>query len=344
MKSEAEGSATKGAMSKESATAEGGFAARRAAWRTVVAQYAGLAVALAALVAVFGVSTAHFFSLTTLRTVANQIPDAVVIAVGLTLVMVAGGIDLSVGSVLALSGAVLGACLVDLRLPLAPAVAACLLTGLGCGIVNGLVTVRWRLPSFIVTLGMLEIARGGAYLATGSQTKYVGAAVERVAEASLFGLSFPFALAIAVVAAGQFVLARTVWGRYLVAVGTNEEAVRLSGVDPRPVKLAAFALSGALAALAAVTHSARLSSADPNAGTGFELNAIAACVIGGTSLAGGRGSAVGSFCGVLIIAVLGAGLAQLGAGEPTKRLVTGGVIVAAVILDFYRARLGGESA
>jgi ribose transport system permease protein len=321
--------------------AEGGFSARRAAWRVVVAEYAGLAVALAALVAVFGSSTEHFFTLTTLRTVANQIPDAVVIAVGLTLVMVAGGIDLSVGSVLALSGAVLGACLVDLRLPLVVAVAACLLTGLGCGIVNGLVTVRWRLPSFIVTLGMLEIARGAAYLATGSQTKYVGAAVERVAEASLFGLSLPFAVALAVVAAGQFVLARTVWGRYLVAVGTNEEAVRLSGVDPRPVKLAAFALSGALAALAAVVHSARLSSADPNAGTGFELNAIAACVIGGTSLTGGRGSVVGSFCGVLIIAVLGAGLAQLGAGEPTKRLVTGCVIVAAVIVDFYRARLSG---
>jgi ribose transport system permease protein len=146
-------------------------------------------------------------------------------------------------------------------------------------------------------------------------------------------------LALAVVAAGQFILHRTVWGRYVIAVGTNEEAVRLSGVSVRPVKLAVFALSGALAAVAAIIQCARFSSADPNAGAGFELNAIAACVIGGVSLMGGRGSVVGSFFGVLIIAALGAGLAQVGAQEPTKRLVTGCVIVAAVIIDVYRGRL-----
>jgi ribose transport system permease protein len=321
------------------AAAERRFAGSQSVWRGIAVEYAGLTLALVALVAVFGLSTEHFFSLTTLRTVANQIPDAVVIAVGMTLVMVAGGIDLSVGSVLALCGAVLGVCLVDFKLPLPVAFVACLLTGLVCGLVNGFVTVKWRLPSFIVTLGMLEIARGGAYLVTNSQTKYIGVSVERIAEASFFGLSLPFALALAVVAAGQFAIARTVWGRYLVAVGTNEEVVRLSGIDPRPVKLAVYSLSGALAAVAAVIHSARLSSADPNAGAGFELNAIAACVIGGTSLTGGRGSVVSSFFGVLIIAVLGAGLAQIGAQEPTKRLVTGCVIVTAVILDAYRARL-----
>jgi ribose transport system permease protein len=298
-----------------------------------------MTLALTVLVAVFGLTTEHFFSLITLRTVANQIPDAVVIAAGMTLVMIAGGIDLSVGSVLALCGAVLGVCLVDFQIPLPVAVVACLLTGTLCGLVNGLLTVKWRLPSFIVTLGMLEIARGGAYLVTNSQTKYIGASVERIAEASLFGLSLPFVLALAIVAAGQFAMIRTVWGRYLVAVGTKEEVVRLSGIDPRPVKLSVYCLSGALAAVAAIIHCARLSSADPNAGTGFELNAIAACVIGGTSLMGGRGSVVSSFFGVLIIAVLGAGLAQIGAQEPTKRLVTGCVIVTAVILDFYRVRL-----
>jgi len=133
---------------------------------------------------------------------------------------------------------------------------------------------------------------------------------------------------------------RTVFGRYVVAIGTNEEAVRLSGIDPRPVKLAVFALSGLLAGLGGVFNAAYLESADPNAGIGMELSAIAAVVIGGTSLMGGRGSVVNSFSGVLIIAVLQTGLAQVGASEPMKRVITGTVIVAAVVADVYRHRLG----
>lgn len=317
-------------------------ATRWQALRRSLAEYLGLVAVLAVLVIVFGLSTDHFFSLTTFRTIANQIPDLVIVAAGMTFVLIVGGIDLSVGSVLALGGAVLGVCLVDLKLGLPLAVLACLATGLLCGVANGFFVVRFSLPSFIVTLGMLEIARGAGYLVTGSQTKYIGAPIERIAEASVVGLSLPFLLAVATVAAGHFVLTRTIFGRYVIAVGMNEEAVRLSGVNTRPVKLAVFALSGLLAALAAVLHCARLASADPNAGTGFELQAIAAVVIGGTSLMGGRGSIISSFFGVLIIAVLGAGLAQVGAQEPTKRLVTGCVIVLAVLLDYYRRRRSGK--
>ncbi|MHC4585857.1 MAG: ABC transporter permease, partial [Planctomycetota bacterium] len=160
-----------------------------------------------------------------------------------------------------------------------------------------------------------------------------------IAEASILGLSLPFIIAVTIVITGQLVLSRTVFGRYLVAIGTNEEAVRLSGIDPRGLKLAVFALCGFLTSIAAVIHTARLSSANPNAGYGLELQAIAAVVIGGTSLMGGRGSVVSSFFGVLIIAVLGTGLAQIGAQESTKRLITGCVIVAAVILDHYRHRI-----
>jgi len=160
-----------------------------------------------------------------------------------------------------------------------------------------------------------------------------------ITETSVFGLSLPFIIAVLIVAAGQLVLSRTVFGRYLIAIGTNEEAVRLSGIDPRPLKLAVFVLCGFLTSIAAVIHTARLSSANPNSGYGLELQAIAAVVIGGTSLMGGRGSVVSSFFGVLIIAVLGTGLAQIGAQESTKRLITGCVIVAAVILDHYRHRI-----
>jgi ribose transport system permease protein len=315
---------------------------RRIGLRAILADYLGLVLVLAGLVLVFSLFTNHFFTLTTFRTIANQVPDAIIIATGMTFVLIIGGIDLSVGSVLALSSAVLGACLVDFQLPLPLAIAACLGAGLICGLLNGVVVVRWALPSFIVTLGMLEMARGAAYLTTGSRTKYIGSAIESVAETALFGLSLPFIVAVVIVAAGQFVLSRTVFGRYMISIGTNEEVVRLSGIDPRPIKIAVFTVCSLLAAVAAVIHSSRLSSADPNAGTGFELQAIAAVVIGGTSLLGGRGSVVSTFFGVLIIAVLGAGLAQIGAQEPTKRLVTGGVIVAAVILDYYRNRLNKD--
>lgn len=340
MNGQAENSAA--APPKLNRRAMAGAAFRRYLGKKHIGEYVGMAVALVILIAVFSLGANHFLTLTTFRTIVNQIPVAVLIAVGMTLVMVAGGIDLSVGSVLALCGAVLGVCLVDWGLPLPLGIAGCLLTGLACGLINGLITVRWQLPSFIVTLGMLEIARGVAYLATNSQTKYIGAAIEQIAEASLLGLSLPFLLAVVVVAVGQFVLTRTIFGRYLIAIGTNEEVVRLSGVDPRPTKLVAFALSGLLAGVAAVLHAARLSAADPNAGTGFELQAIAAAVIGGTSLLGGRGSVVSSFFGVLIIAVLGVGLSQIGAQEPTKRIVTGLVIVVAVVLDYYRSRLAGQ--
>src|SRR5262249_32720451 len=214
-------------------------------------------------------SANHFFSLPTFRTIANQIPDAVIVAVGMTLVIIIGGIDLSVGSVLALSGATLGLTLVNLNLPLPVAIFCCLCVGLICGAINGLVTVRWALPSFIVTLGMLEVARGGAYLATRSQTLYMGGAVERIAEISCFGLSLPFMVAVLIVVAGQAMLSRTVFGRYMLVIGANEEVARYSGVNPRPIKLAVFALCGLLAGVAAIFHSSRLSSANPNAGIGF---------------------------------------------------------------------------
>ncbi|MFG8628548.1 ABC transporter permease, partial [Pseudomonas paraeruginosa] len=144
-------------------------------------------------------------------------------------------------------------------------------------------------------------------------------------------------IALLVMFAAQAALTRTVFGRYLIGIGTNEEAVRLAGVNPKPYKIAVFALMGLLAGLAALFQISRLEAADPNAGVGLELQVIAAVVIGGTSLMGGRGSVVSTFFGVLIISVLAAGLAQIGASEPTKRIITGAVIVVAVVLDTYRS-------
>jgi ribose transport system permease protein len=160
-----------------------------------------------------------------------------------------------------------------------------------------------------------------------------------MASVGVGNISVLFILAIAVAVAAQLVLSRSVFGRRLIAVGTNEQAAFLSGINVGRVKLAVYALSGLLCAAAAVVNTARMASANPNAGTGFELEAIAAVVIGGTSLMGGRGSVVNSLFGVLIIAVLGSGLSQMGTEEATKRIVTGCVIVLAVILDYYRTRI-----
>lgn len=307
-----------------------------------LADYLGLTLALAALILYFGFSTRNFFSVMNFRTIANQVSDTTIVAVGMTFVLIIAGIDLSVGSVMALAGAVLGVCMVKLSVSLPPAmvlpvaIAACLAVGIICGLANGLITIRWRLPPFIVTLGMLEIARGAAHLVTKSETMYLGESIGVIAGK---GLLVPFATAVTIVIIGQIVLSRTVFGRYMVAIGTNEEAVRLSGIDPRPIKLAVFAICGFLTAIAAVISTARMEAVSPNDGEGLELRAIAAVVIGGTSLMGGRGSVISSFFGVLIIAVLEAGLSQMGAKEPTKRVITGCVIIAAVILDYYRHRI-----
>ena len=304
-----------------------------------IADYAGLVGVIVLLIALFGFSTQYFFTLDTFRNIANQIPDALVVATGMTLVLISGGIDLSVGSVIALSGAVLGVCSEQLHWPLPLAIMACLTTGLLCGLVNGMVIVRWGLPSFIVTLGMLEMASGAAYLVTRSNTIYISANIESFSAVSLFGFSLPFLIAMLIVIVGHIVLTRTVFGRHLLALGANTESARLSGIRTIPITVAVFAASGLMAGVAGFFQCIRLNSANPNAGIGFELQAIAAVVIGGTSLMGGRGSVINSFFGVLIIAILGVGLFTLGAQDSTKRLVTGAVIVAAVILDYYRHRI-----
>jgi ribose transport system permease protein len=307
--------------------------------RFLRSEFLGLVVLLLVLLVLFGSLSERFFTLRTFTTVANQVPDLTVIAVGMTFVLIVGGIDLSVGSVLALASAVLGVALVAWELPLAAAAPLAIGVGLLCGLVNGVVSVRWALPSFLVTLGVLEIARGAAYLVTDSRTVYIGSSIESVgAPLPGVGLSLAFLLSVAFVAAGQVALSRTVFGRYAVAIGTNEEAVSLSGVNPRPTRIAVFALAGALSGLGGIFHASRLGAADPNAAVGLELSAIAAVVLGGTSLMGGRGSVVRSFFGVLVIAVLQSGLAQIGASEPAKRVVTGVVIVVAVVADAYRHR------
>ncbi len=300
--------------------------------------YLGLLGVLLIQVVIFSLWEATFLSRGTFYAIAADIPDTAIVAVGMTFMLIIAGIDLSVGSVLALSQAVLGYCMVDMNLPLALAIPACLGIGIICGALSGMVSVRWALPSFIVTLGMLEIARGATYFVTQSRTIYIGDSIGRFSNAIpyLGEFTWPVLICIITVVVGHLVLTRTVFGRYMVAIGTNEEAVRLSGINPAPVKFAVFVICGFSSALAGMIQASKMSSASPNAGIGFELTVIAAVVIGGTSLMGGRGSVVKSFLGVVIVSILNAGLAQIGAPEYAKLPIIGIVIVLAVILDSFR--------
>jgi ribose transport system permease protein len=315
---------------------------RSSSWIAPFADLLGLILVLASLTIAFALTTPYFFSAGMFATLANENAGTILVAVGMTYVLLIGGIDLSVGSVVGLSGVVIGHLMLDKShpFPLLAAAIGTMLVGALCGAFNGLITNFWSIPSFVVTLGMMEIARGLAHQISQSRTAYIGERAGAIADANLLGLSLPFWIALAAVALGQLGLTHTIFGRSVLAVGGNEEAARFSGINTKRVKLMVFILVGFLSAAAAVVNVSKKQSADPNAGNGLELDVIAAVVIGGTSLLGGRGSVVKSLLGVAIIAVLGAGLSARGAHDETKRLVTGCVIILAVILDYYRQLFG----
>ena len=292
----------------------------------------------AALLLWFGSSSAYFFSTASLSSLANRLPALAMVSAGMTLVMVTGGIDLSVGSLLGLCGVVCGLVMTQAGWTLLPAMALALLVGAGAATLTGALAAWFSLPSFIVSLGMLEVARGAAFWLSESLTQYIGASIEGLAR-PWPGLGFSPALMLAAGAVwvSHVLLRQHRLGRQWVAVGANAQAARLSGLDLHRPRILAHAILGALTGLAAVVHASRLGSADPNAGVGFELSVIAAVVVGGTSLNGGRGQVLQSLLGVLIIATVEAGLAQQGVSEPAKRVITGLVIVAAVLAQRWRA-------
>jgi len=303
----------------------------------------GIGLALVLMIVVFSVLAPRFASMANLTNILAQISINTVIAVGMTFVILLGGIDLSVGSVLALATIVGG--LVISREDLSPgtgillSIVASTLVGCLCGLFNGLVCERWKIHSFIVTLGMLNIARGAALQISNSRTIFsFPDAFNEVGSATVVGVPVIFLMALAIVLAGRFVLARTIFGRMIYAIGNNEEAVRLSGHVPAYYKVAAFTVCGGMVGLAAIMYMMRLNIASPILGVGFELNAIAAVVIGGTSMSGGKGSMVGTFLGASIIGVLSNGLLLLGIGDFARQIITGFIIVIAVIIDKYRMR------
>lgn len=311
-------------------------------WRGLVrhGRQVSTLLGLLALCAALWAATPYFMTVSNLLNVMEQTAINAVIAVGMTFVIVSGGIDLSVGSIVALSGVVLASALAaGVAAPLAIGVG--LMVGAACGLVNGLLITRGRLPPFIATLGMMSVARGAALVYTeGRPISGFGDGFRWLATGRLLELPLPVILGALAYLGGHLVLTRTRFGRYVYAIGGNEEATRLSGVPVAFHKTMVYALSGAMSALAAVLLTARLNSAQPIAGNMYELDAIAATVIGGTSLLGGEGTLGGTLIGALIMGVLRNGLNLLGVSSFLQQILIGIVIIGAVLIDSALKRPG----
>jgi len=302
----------------------------------------GTVIGLIVLCAILWILTPYFLTVSNLLNVAEQTSINAIVAVGMTFVILSGGIDLSVGSIVALAGVTLGIALRDGQ-PLALALTAASAAGVVCGLVNGLLVSQGGLPPFIVTLGTMSIARGAALLVTEGRPISGFAPSFRVLATGRVGFVPAPVIATAVVyLAAHVALTRTTFGRYVYAIGGNEEATRLSGVAVRFHKTMIYGVSGLMSAIAAVILTARLNSAQPIAGMMYELDAIAATVIGGTSLMGGDGTLGGTLVGALIMGVLRNGLNLLGVSSFLQQIVIGAVIVVAVLLDTVLKRDGGR--
>jgi ribose transport system permease protein len=322
--------------------------------KDLIQKFAALG-SLVALVAAFSLTSPAFLSLGNGMSIGLQVTSIALLGIGATVVIIAGGIDLSVGSVLALAGVVAALCVKEAGLP----VPLAMLVGIGvgglCGLVNGLVVTRLKLPPFIATLGMMLIARGLALQITGARAvSGLGEAFGELGNGALLrlvrvgddgfpevlfpGIPYPVLLMAGLALAVAFLLRRSVIGRHVYAVGSNAEAARLSGVAVGRVVTLTYVLSGLLAGLTGCVLMSRLVTAQPNEGVMYELDAIASAVIGGTSLAGGVGTISGTVIGAFVIGILRNGLNMNGVSAFTQQIIIGLVILLTVWIDQLRNR------
>jgi len=275
----------------------------------------------------------NFFTVNNILNVLRQVSVVGILAVGMTFVILTGGIDLSVGAVMALSGTIAAGLMVNMGLPGGVGLAAALLVGLGLGLFNGVLVAWGKMPAIIVTLATMGMARGlgliysGGYPISGLPSWVSWFGVGRIGI-----IPVPVIIMLVVYALAWVLLQRTPFGRHVYAIGGNETAARLSGVRTRMVKLAVFAISGVTASLAAIVLTGRLMSGQPNAGVGFELDAIAAVVLGGTAIAGGRGLILGTLIGAVLLGILNNGLNLMGINPYMQDVIKGMIILLAIYI------------
>ena len=316
--------------------------------REFLARFQSL-LALAIMVVALSCLSDKFLSADNGWNILRQISVNLCLSIGMTLVIVSGGIDLSVGAILALAGAVAAGLLksglalpalgVRLQFTTTGAIAAGVAVGAALGWCNGFAIARFQLPAFVATLGMLSIARGLTMLWTGGfPITDLGPAFGFLGSGVLLGVPMPVWIVASLAGVFATVARQTVFGRHVCALGSNELTARLAGLRINRIRISVYTLAGAFAGVAGLIVTARLDSAQPNAGLGYELDSIAAVVIGGTSLSGGRGSILGTVLGCLIIGVLNNGLFLLNVSPFWQQVIKGGVILLAVAIDKLNVR------
>lgn len=311
---------------------------------TILSSYMIYIVLIAMILIVQVLSQGKFLKITNVLNVLRQVTITGTLAIGMTGVLITGGIDLSVGSVMAIAGVVAADMAhEDGTIPLPVALLVGLGIGLAFGALNGWFTAYVKAPAFIVTLGMQSIARGFAYIYTkGAPIINLSDSYLFIGKGTILGIPFPVYLFVAFVLINVYILHFSKLGRYIYAIGNNEEAAIASGVKTKLVKFYVYCSCGVLAGFTGILLSSRTSSAVPNAATGYELDAIAAAVIGGTSTAGGVGTVYGTVVGILILGILSNGLDLLNVSSYIQQVVKGIVILAAVVIDIVNKERNGK--
>ena len=301
-------------------------------------QVGGALIGLIVLVIVFSILSPSFFTAYNVINIARQSSINLMHAVGMTFIILTGGIDLSVGGVEALVGTLVAGCLMD-EIPLAAALIIGLLIGLVAGAFNGLCVAYAKIPAFITTMATVSIARSIALIYTGGYPiSGMPQSFTFIGTGAVGFIPVPVIIAVVVIAAGFIILKKTVLGRYIYAIGGNEEATSMSGIDVKKWKLLVYAIHGIFTAIAGIVLAARMNSGQPSAADGVELDIIAAVVIGGTSLSGGEGGLLGTIMGALLITVLNNGLTLLNVNSYIQGLILGFVILGAVFLDSRKTK------
>lgn len=299
--------------------------------KNFVLKYKSL-IGLLILCMVISFITPRFLSIANIKNVFTQVSVNAVIALGMSFVILTGGIDLSVGSILAVSGAA-AASIIKSSGNVFLAIVVAIAIGCLIGLINGVLISKGRIQAFIVTLATMTIFRGVTYVFTnGTPISGLGQSFSGIGNKMILGLPIPVIFLVIVFGLAFYILSQTRYGRYVYALGGNEDSARLSGINTDKIKTLVYVISGAAAALSGIIVTSRIGSASPNAGVGFELDAIAAVVVGGTSLSGGEGSVVGTIIGALIIGVLNNGLNLINVSPFYQAIVKGLVILLAVMV------------
>jgi ribose/xylose/arabinose/galactoside ABC-type transport system permease subunit len=300
---------------------------------TKISQY-GIYLAFAIICLVLALSTPRFFTVSNLMIIGTQVSINALLAFGVTFVIITGGIDLSLGSMVAVAGVVAALFAHPDTYPLIVPLLAAITAGLLFGAFNGLVITKSKVPPFIVTLGTMTIGRGLALiLSKGRPISNLSDSFNFIGGGNIFGIPFPIIILVIAFVVCSIILNKTILGRYMYAVGGNEQAARASGIRVSNVKMWVYTLCGILSALGGILLTSRITTGQPNSGAGFELDAIAAAIIGGTSTSGGTGTMAGTLIGALLIGVISNSLDLLNVTSYYQQVVMGVIIIGAVVLD-----------